>query len=65
MINDAFGTEVDPVYVEFPFDGSVHDTMADYSQFHDATGWEPHISFEEGVERVCVPYREAGAPETN
>jgi UDP-glucose 4-epimerase len=30
--------------------------MADYSTFHAATGWEPQISFEEGVERVCEPY---------
>ena len=57
MINDALGTDIDPVYIECPFDGYVHDTMADYSQFHEATGWEPEIGFEEGVELVCRPYR--------
>ena len=31
--------------------------MADYSQFHEATGWEPEIDFEEGVELVCEPYK--------
>jgi UDP-glucose 4-epimerase len=56
MINDALGTDIDPVYIECPFDGYVHDTMADYSSFHEATGWEPQISFEDGVERVCEPY---------
>jgi UDP-glucose 4-epimerase len=34
----------------------VHDTMADVSKMHEATGWEPEISFEEGLERVCAPY---------
>jgi UDP-glucose 4-epimerase len=56
MINDALGTDIDPVYIECPFDGYVHDTMADYARFHEATGWEPQISFEDGVERVCEPY---------
>ncbi|ELZ40246.1 NAD-dependent epimerase/dehydratase [Halorubrum californiense DSM 19288] len=57
LINDALGTDIDPVYIECPFDGYVHDTMADYSTFREATGWEPEISFEEGVELVCEPYR--------
>jgi UDP-glucose 4-epimerase len=57
LINDALGTDIDPVYIECPFDGYVHDTMADYSEFHEATGWEPEISFEEGVELVCEPYQ--------
>ena len=56
MINDALGTDIEPEYIECPFDGYVHDTMADISKFHEATGWEPQISFEEGVERVCEPY---------
>jgi UDP-glucose 4-epimerase len=30
--------------------------MADASQIREATGWEPAISFEEGIERVCAPY---------
>ena len=57
MINDALGTDVEPEYVETPFDGYVHDTMADISRIHEATGWEPEIDFEEGVRRVCAPYR--------
>jgi UDP-glucose 4-epimerase len=65
MINDAVGTDIDPVSIECPSDGYVHDTMADASKFHEATGWEPEIDFAEGVERVCAPYREADALETN
>ncbi|MDS0300136.1 NAD-dependent epimerase/dehydratase family protein [Halogeometricum sp. S1BR25-6] len=56
MINDALGTDVEPAYVENPFEVYVHDTMADYTKMHEATGWEPEVSFEEGVERVCEPY---------
>ncbi|WP_410764573.1 NAD-dependent epimerase/dehydratase family protein [Haloferax sp. DFSO60] len=56
MINDVLGTDVEPEYIENPLDAYVHDTMADYEKIHEATGWEPEISFEEGVERVCKPY---------
>ncbi|MFK8214191.1 NAD-dependent epimerase/dehydratase family protein [Haloferax volcanii] len=58
MINDVLGTDVEPEYVENPFEVYVHDTKADYSKIHEATGWEPQVSFEEGVERVCEPYLE-------
>ncbi|MGM0590595.1 MAG: NAD-dependent epimerase/dehydratase family protein [Halobacteriota archaeon] len=57
MINDELGTDVDPAYIECPFDGYVHDTMADATKFSAATGWEPQIDFEEGVSRVCAPYQ--------
>jgi UDP-glucose 4-epimerase len=56
IINDALGTDLDPGYIECPFDGYVHDTMADPSKFHEATGWEPEVDFEEGVWLVCAPY---------
>ena len=58
MINDELGTDIQPEYVENPIpeDVYVHDTMADISKFTEATGWEPAISFEEGIERVCEPY---------
>ncbi|WP_340099785.1 NAD-dependent epimerase/dehydratase family protein [Salinibaculum salinum] len=59
MINDELGTDVEPEYVENPIpdDVYVHDTCADYSKMHDATGWEPEIDFEEGIERVCAQYK--------
>jgi UDP-glucose 4-epimerase len=56
MINDVLGTDVDPEYEPIPLTNYVHDTCADISKFHEATGWVPQISFEEGVERVCAPY---------
>ena len=58
MLNDELGTDIDPEYVENPIpdDVYVHDTCADPSKMREATGWEPEIDFEEGIERVCAPY---------
>jgi len=58
MINDCLGTDVPPEYEPIPLENYVHDTCADISKIHEATGWEPQISFEEGVKRVCEPYLE-------
>jgi hypothetical protein len=55
MINKELGTDIEPKYIENPFEEYVHDTMADYSRFHEVTGWDPQIDFVEGVERVCEP----------
>ncbi|PSP85610.1 nucleoside-diphosphate sugar epimerase [Halobacteriales archaeon QS_6_64_34] len=57
-LNDALGTDVEPVYEENPIpeDVYVHDTMADASKMHAATGWEPETSFDEGVRLVCSQY---------
>ncbi|MFP4217246.1 MAG: NAD-dependent epimerase/dehydratase family protein [Salinarchaeum sp.] len=58
LLNDVLGAEVDPEYVENPIPESVyvHDTMADATKLREATGWEPHIDLEEGLEQVCDPY---------
>ena len=58
MLNDELGTDIEPEYVENPIpeDVYVHDTCADFSRMHEATGWEPEISFEERIELVCAPY---------
>ncbi|MCD2199152.1 NAD-dependent epimerase/dehydratase family protein [Halobacterium sp. KA-4] len=58
LINDALGTDVEPEYEPIPLENYVHDTCADISKIKEATGWEPQISFEEGVERVVEPYRD-------
>ena len=58
MLNDELDTDIDPEFVENPIpdDVYVHDTCADASKMKAATGWEPQISFEEGIERVCRQY---------
>jgi len=57
-LNDALGTDVEPVYADNPIpeDVYVHDTMADSTKMREATGWEPEISFQDGVRRVCAQY---------
>jgi UDP-glucose 4-epimerase len=59
MINDELGTDVDPEYVDNPIPESVYvsDTCADPSKMREATGWEPSIDFETGIERVCATYQ--------
>ncbi|WP_440989849.1 NAD-dependent epimerase/dehydratase family protein [Haloarchaeobius baliensis] len=54
------GAEVEPEHVENPIDEDVfvQHTMADASKMREATGWEPEISFDEGLELVCEPYLE-------
>ncbi|SIR83246.1 UDP-glucose 4-epimerase [Haladaptatus litoreus] len=58
MLNEELGTDIEPEYIENPIpdDVYVHDTMADTTAMYEATGWEPEISFEEGLERVCRQY---------
>jgi len=58
MLNDELGTDIEPEYVENPIpeDVYVHDTYADSSKIREVTGWEPVITFEEGIERVCAQY---------
>ncbi len=57
MINDVLGTSVEPEYEPIPLTNYVHDTCADISRMQAETDWEPQISFEQGVKRVCEPYR--------
>ncbi|MEF8799995.1 MAG: NAD-dependent epimerase/dehydratase family protein [Halolamina sp.] len=58
MINDELGADVEPVYEPVPLENYVYHTHADPSKFKAATGWEPEISFEEGMSMVCEPYKE-------
>ena len=57
-LTEILDADVEPVYVENPIDEDafVSHTMADASKIREATGWEPEISFEEGLRMVCEPY---------
>ncbi|WP_435102470.1 NAD-dependent epimerase/dehydratase family protein [Halarchaeum sp. P4] len=59
MLNEELGTAIEPEYVENPIpeDVYVHDTMADITKMTEETGWEPQISFEEGIKEVCAQYQ--------
>ncbi len=58
MLNEELEADVEPTYVENPIpeDVYVHDTCADSSKIRKETGWEPEISLEEGLQRVCSAY---------
>jgi len=56
LVNEALGTDVDPVYEPIPLKHYNHAQRADVSKLRAATDWEPTIDFEDGVERVCEPY---------
>jgi UDP-glucose 4-epimerase len=66
MINEELGTDVEAEYIENPIPESVYvsDTCADASKIQDATGWEPEISFEKGIRRVCEQYVDESVRET-
>jgi len=56
MINEALGTDVQPEYEPVPLKHYNYQQRADPSKLEAATGWEPDIDFEDGVEMVCEPY---------
>ncbi|WP_440771869.1 NAD-dependent epimerase/dehydratase family protein [Natronorubrum sp. DTA28] len=58
LLTAELESDVEPVFVENPIpeDVYVHDTRADVSALRRETGWEPTVSLEEGVRRVCEPY---------
>jgi UDP-glucose 4-epimerase len=59
-LTEILDSDVEPEHVENPIDDDVFvsHTMADYSKMNEATGWEPEVSFEEGMRMVCEPYME-------
>ncbi|WP_435093076.1 NAD-dependent epimerase/dehydratase family protein [Halorubrum sp. N11] len=61
QLNEILGTDVQAEYIENPIPESVyvHDTCADYSKMEEETGWEPQITFEEGLKQVCEQYLES------
>ena len=58
LLNDALGTDIEPAYEPVQLSNYNYAQRADASKLREATGWEPQISFEEGVERVAEPYRD-------
>ena len=57
------GATVEPMYVE-PRAGDVQDSQADIRKARELLGYEPVVSFEEGLRRTVEWYRTAGATAT-
>jgi nucleoside-diphosphate-sugar epimerase len=54
------GASVDPIYEE-PRQGDVRDSQADITRARTILGYQPTVSFEEGLERTIAWYRTAPA----
>lgn len=59
-LNEELGTDIEPEYIENPIPEHVyvHDTCADTTRIQEELGWEPEISFEDGLKEVCEPYQD-------
>ena len=55
------GASVEPVYAE-PRQGDVRDSQADIDKAREILGYEPTVSFEEGLKRTIEWYRTAQTP---
>jgi nucleoside-diphosphate-sugar epimerase len=59
-MKDLVGVEMDPSYAE-PRQGDVRDSQADIRKAQALLGYEPIVSFEEGLARTIAWYRTTGA----
>ena len=55
-INRVLGTNVEPVHTD-PRPGDIHDSRADNSKIQRLLGFEPQVSFEEGLARTIRYYQ--------
>ena len=62
-MRDVVGGHLEPTYGE-PRKGDVRDSQADIRKAKTILGYEPVVSFEEGLARTISWYRAAGAPTT-
>ncbi|MCH8923668.1 MAG: SDR family oxidoreductase [Planctomycetes bacterium] len=57
MLNELLGTDVEPVFAP-PRVGDVRESMADISQARTVLGYEPQVSFEDGLRHSVEYYRQ-------
>lgn len=57
-LNDALGTDIDPVFVDNPKDNPVMRTKADNSRARELIGWEPQVDVDEGIRETMAFYQE-------
>jgi nucleoside-diphosphate-sugar epimerase len=61
VMRDIVGADIRPEYVE-PRAGDVRDSQADIQKAKDLLGYQPIVSFEDGLARTIEWYRAAHAP---
>jgi len=58
LVCEAVGTVVEPEVRGTPLSNSqVERPVIDYGKLHEATGWEPRVALEDGIERTVQWYR--------
>ncbi len=57
-VRDLTGANVEPIYAE-PRAGDVKDSQADISKAKRILGYEPSVSFEDGLDRTVAWFRES------
>jgi UDP-glucose 4-epimerase len=57
QLNQHLGTKVEPVFEPRRI-GDVRESLADISEARRALGYEPQVTFEEGLRRAIAYYRE-------
>ena len=60
ILNDILGTDLTPIYQEAR-KGDVRDSQADVSLAKEKIGFEPLVSFEEGLRRTAAWYRDCAS----
>ncbi len=55
-INRVLGTSIEPIFSD-PRPGDVKDSLADITAAREVLGYEPHVSFEDGLQRSIEYYR--------
>ena len=58
-MRDIIGADVEPTYAD-PRQGDVRDSQADVRKAKELLGYQPSVSFEEGLKRTIEWYRSAG-----
>ena len=58
QLNEILGTDIDPKHTD-PRPGDVRHSKADISKAKERIGYEPSVSFRDGLERTVAHFREA------
>lgn len=56
LLNKKLGTSIKPKYVQNPLKNYVRSTLSDISKIKEEIGWQPKVSFEEGVDKIVEFY---------
>ncbi|VVB61687.1 ADP-L-glycero-D-manno-heptose-6-epimerase [uncultured archaeon] len=56
MLNIELGTDIKPKHIPNPLKNYVQNTLSDISKIKREIGWQPKVSFEEGIKKIVEFY---------